>query len=700
MSEEVHRSMWNGWIGLVLVLLCVSVYGRVVQYDFINYDDPAYVSGNRFVRAGLTGAGVSWAFTSMREYWIPLTRLTRMMDCQWYGLNAGGHHATNLILHILSTLSLFWVLKKMTGERWPSAMVAALFAVHPLHVESVAWVTERKDVLYGLFWILGAGAYARYARTRRQADYALTAVLFVLGLMSKPMMVTFPLILFCLDLWPLGRIGNEDWRSLIREKIPLVLISTVFCVVTMIAQKQEAMRSLVQCPLTGRIANAMLSYAGYITNMVWPANLAVFYPYSAPPLVSWTSAGACAVLIVISAAVVKRIRPAPYLLAGWVWYGVTLLPVIGIVQVGWQAMADRYAYIPLIGLFIMAVWTGRDLAQRWNISRASCAVAAGLVIAALSIAAWVQAGYWKDSFTLFGRTLKVTQNNWLAHHSFGMALAEKGRIPAAVAHYRRSLDIRPEFEKPYNNLGVIAYQQGHYPQAVEYFSSALKYKPQDPEIHNNLGLALERAGMLKEAMVHYCEAIRQEPDHAGALNNLGYALTRCGRIDEALEFLCRAAAIDPESPEVRNNLANALSEKGLFEEAVAQYHEVLRRNPYQADPYYNLGILYGNVGRLDAAAAHYRKALNLTPNDPDAHMNLARILERQGKTGESNVHFVRSRCILGESLAKHDKIDEATAQYSEALKIDPQCREAREWLEKLQGRRSRADTDAAEKTVR
>ncbi len=392
------------------------------------------------------------------------------------------------------------------------------------------------------------GVYARYVRTRRRFDYILMACLLVLGLMSKPMMVTFPAVLLCLDIWPLERIRLEKWRTLIWEKIPLFLISAAFGLITLIPQKREAMLTLVQCPWTGRIANALLSYVEYIGGSFWPAGLVVIYPYDIVSLLSWKILGAWVVLLGVSAVVLIKARSAPYLLAGWLWYGVTLLPVIGLVQVGWQSMADRYTYVPLIGLFIMGVWMVHALAARWGISKRICGMAAGLVVAGLAAAAWTQTGYWQNSIVLFGRASDVTSKNWVAHYVLGSAYLKEGLLEEAKDHFQRALQIVPDNEFIHNGAGCVSDLQGDSDEAMRCFRTALALDAGCVAARYNLGLALSYRGEEDEALLHLQEVLRLDPTHDRAHYHAGRILLEKGRWKEALNHFQQALQINPDSP--------------------------------------------------------------------------------------------------------------------------------------------------------
>ena len=532
---------------LILILATFIVYWQVTGHDFALLDDNLYVYENSHVQNGLTSDSISWAFTTTHAgLQIPLTWLSLMLDFELYGLDAGGYHLTNLLLHIANVLLLFFVIKLMTGGLWRSGFVAALFALHPLHVESVAWVAERKDVLSTLFWMLTMWAYFHYAQRPTVKRYLLIILPFVLGLMAKPMLVTLPFVLLLLDYWPLGRfqVGQSAGAleataqgliksgqpmpsalSLVWEKIPLFALVAVSSVVTFLAEKGAG--GLVHSdtlPISIRVANGLVSYVKYMGKMIWPHNLAIFYPHPGYSLPIWKPTGAGLLLLCISILVVRGARRYPYLVVGWLWYIGTLVPVIGFVQVGFQAMADRFTYIPLIGLYIIIVWGVPEIMPRWPHRNLYLATLSTTVLLCLMALTWNQAQYWKNGISLFEHTLEVTSNNWLCNYNLGTALDKEGRTDDAIKHYQEALRIKPDYA----------------------------------EAHNNLGIALDKKGRIDDAISHYQEALRIEPDNAEAHNNLGIDLARKGNIDAAVEHFQKALQINPNFSYARANLKKAL----------------------------------------------------------------------------------------------------------------------------------------------
>ncbi|MFL6505093.1 MAG: tetratricopeptide repeat protein [Candidatus Udaeobacter sp.] len=537
------------------------VFGQTLTHDFVNFDDHVYVYENPLVRRGLSAEGITGAFTHTHaRNWHPLTTLSHMLDCQLYGLNAGGHHLTNLILHTTSVLLLFLVLKQMTGGLWQSAFVAALLAVHPLHVESVAWIAERKDVLSAVFFMLALCAYARYARAPSKPRYLLVALLFACGLMSKPMLVTLPFVLLLLDYWPLGRFGGQKsevggrLRRLITEKIPLFALSVLSCIVTLFTQRQGP-NSIDQLPFLWRLNNTFVSYVTYIWQMFWPVRLAVFYPHPNDRLPLVEVAVAIAFLAGVSLLVIYLRRTKPYLVTGWFWYLAMLVPVLGVVQVGEQAHADRYTYLPQIGLYVMIAWTVGDLlSQSTRVRHALLGVATAITIVTLSMRAVVQTSYWKNSETLWNHTLAVTGENDVAHNNLGFLFLRRGELDKAVSHFEAALNIRSRNTQSHYSLGAAL-------------------------IENNLGNTFARKQLWGEAIDHLQEAVRLRPDYADAYFNLGSVLFQQGRIDEAIAQWQKALEIRPFDAEAHRNVANALRKQGNIKAAIAQYEQALYTNP-------------------------------------------------------------------------------------------------------------------------
>lgn len=561
---------------LFLAVTTAAVFWQVLDHGFINFDDDVYVTQNRHVQAGLTSKGAVWAVTNTEAgFWIPLTWLSLMLDGYLYGLNPCGYHLTNLLLHIANTLLLFLVLTRMTGALWRSAFVAALFALHPLHVESVAWVSERKDVLATLFWMLTIGFYIRYTESPGTGRYLLCLLVFALGLMAKPTLVTLPFVLLLLDYWPLGRFrpghaeqprkstGFNHKRShlvrLILEKTPFIALAGISCLLTLTAhQRLGAVAPLESVPLQARIANALVCYADYIGKMIWPHNMAVFYPHPAGVPV-WQAVGAGLLLVCVSLVAVRAAQKRPYLIVGWLWYLGTLVPVIGFVQAGSQAMADRWTYVPLIGLFLIIAWGLNELVANCRLPGILVVVLAGILLSTLIVCTRLQVQRWHNSITLFEHTLNVAADNHLVHSNLGNALARQGRLDEAIVHFSQALSIKPHDAEIHNNIGNALAAKGNLDKAIAHFSEALSIKPDHAGMHYNLGSALARQERLDEAIAHFSHALRINTGFAIAHNNLGIALATKGDLSEAIAHFSEAVRIKPDFAEAQNNLAIALS---------------------------------------------------------------------------------------------------------------------------------------------
>ena len=507
---------------LVCLLLAGAIflpYLQVKDHSFVSLDDDQYVTENHEVQAGLTWQGVKWAFTTMQAYnWHPLTWLSHMLDCQLYGLHPSGHHLTNVAFHLANTILLFLFWAWVTRALWPSALVAALFALHPMHVESVAWVSERKDVLSTFFWLATMWTYVGYAAAPSLRRYLPVLLSFTLGLLAKPMLVTLPFVLLLLDFWPLGRIpggpapargltGADGSRpvpaggvylQLLLEKIPLLALATLSCLITMVVQADTgAMMPLAIRPLGPRIANALVVYVEYIVKLFWPYPMVFFYALA--PVPWWQAAGAGLTLLALSTFLLYRARRLPCLAVGWFWYLGTLAPVIGLVQVGGQAMADRYTYIRFIGLFIMVAWGVSEVTAGWRHRQVIAATGVLTAILACLLSTWAQVGYWRNSETLFNHALQIDRNNYMAYHHLGMAMANEGRTDKAVAMYRKTLEAAPKYWPAYNNLGIICAKQGRFDEAVSLFKAAIELTPTNPDVYRNLALAYRNQGKKSEA---------------------------------------------------------------------------------------------------------------------------------------------------------------------------------------------------------
>lgn len=575
------------WVSLALVLAVVLVYGQVGYHDFVSLDDPGYVFDNSHVQSGLSWDSVRWAFTTFhRSNWHPVTWLSHMADFELFGLWAGGPHIVNGVLHAANAVLLFLALSLMTGSRGPSALVAAFFALHPLRVESVAWVSERKDVLSGFFWMLTLLAYLSYVRAPGVRRYLLVFTALALGLMAKPMLVSLPLVLLLLDLWPLGRWQRSSAGRLVVEKLPLLGLALVSSALTLVAQQRTgAIGTLADIPFGLRVANALVAYVSYLGKTLWPTSLAAFYPH--PALISDDAAsallgpavGAGLLLLVVSGLAAYTIRRRPYFAVGWAWFLITLFPVIGILQVGVQAMADRYAYLPLVGIYIAVVWGGRELVAQRPRGRTILLLGALGSLLACAVLSWTQVATWRNTVTLFRHALVVTQDNYFAHTNLASALMARGKLEQAAVHYEGALSIKADHPTALTGLGTLHSRQGRFAQAEALHRRALEIEPDSAIVQNNLGAALFQQRKLLEAAEQVERALGFQPDFAMARSNLGAIYFLQGRFDDAALQLEQALILNPDYVTASLNLGNVRIEQGRPEDAVPHFERVLRIRP-------------------------------------------------------------------------------------------------------------------------
>lgn len=601
MNRKAHHTKTSSFrrslliVSLFLAIIILFVYGQVRDFDFINFDDGWYVTENPYVRSGITKESLGWSFSfenKDKSYWHPLSWISHMLDVELFGIDSGRHHLTNVFFHILNTLFLFIILKRMTGEFWRSALVATLFAVHPINVESVAWVAERKTVLSTFFWMLTLLSYVFYTEKSSLTRYLVVIFFFILGLLAKPMLVTLPFVLLLLDFWPIGRIGFQqpglEGRShvvgLLLEKIPFLLLSGL-CIYLASASVQGARNviTLDAVPVKLRLANALLSYVVYIKKIIWPQNLAVYYPYPAT-LPLWQILSATVFLIGVSTLAIRSTIKHPSWTVGWFWYLGTLVPVAGLMQVGlWPAMADRWAYVPLIGLLLVIVWGIPDFQNlEWQRKNGMFFVLVACCIA-LSITAHIQVGKWANSIALFSHAVHVTDDNAVAHNNLANALADKGRFNDAAKHISAALRIKPNDAGAYNNMGTTLMNIGNYEEAIPYFYKAFQINPRYADAHYNLAIALKAQGKISDGINQYRMALRLDPDNIKVLNNLANALIEKGLVREGLHYYQAALSIDPKDPEILNNYGVALIQAGKIREA-AKYFKMA----FSLDPEYTI----------------------------------------------------------------------------------------------------------------
>ncbi len=665
-------------VAALLVLVTVALYWPAMRCDFVNFDDPGYVTSNLHVQSGLSWEGVKWAFLKpVSCNWHPLTMLSHMVDCQLFGLEPWGHHLTSVLLHALNAALVFALLQQLTGAPVRSLFVAALFAVHPLRVESVAWVAERKDVLSVFFGLLSLIFYVRYAQRRSQGadhgspaassklevgssmldvqfssaiNYFPSLAFFICGLMSKPMLVTWPFVMLLLDYWPLRRFQlsasvpsvpsvakNPGLWRLVFEKIPFFAFAAAVSVVTFLVQKHGgAVTAGENLPLGARGGNALVSYCRYLGKLFWPTDLAVFYPHPGHwPMGEVLLAGV--LLVGISALLIVKWRRYPFLLMGWLWYCGTLVPVIGLVQAGEQAMADRFTYAPSIGVLIFAIWSAYELTRRWWVHVIALSVAGAAVLVLCFALTRQQIGYWKDSEAIFRHAIEVTESNYVAHLNVGTALVKKGQINEAISQYEEAIRLKPDDAAARTNLGAALVIKGQIDEAIRQYQEAIRFKPDYAEARFNLGNDLFDKGQIDEAISQYREAIRLKPDYAEARFNLGTALVNKGQIDEAIRQYQEVIRLKPDGAEAHYHLGTALVNKGQIDGAASQYREAIRLKPDYTDAHYNLGLVLGMKGQTDGAIRQFREVLRLKPDDADARNNLRNALLQKGKGDE----FVR-----------------------------------------------------------
>ncbi len=697
------------WICVVLAALTIAAYAQVYRHDFISFDDGDYVYDNWRVLTGFTPENILWAFTTGHAAnWHPLTWLSHMLDCQILGREPGPHHLVNVLFHVLNTLLLFELFRFLTGKIWRSAFVAALFALHPLHVESVAWISERKDVLSTFFWLLTMLAYARYVKLPSTPRYLLAVGFFALGLMSKPMLVTLPFVLLLMDYWPLNRgqvltasgAGKARLQRghalktfvpqlprLAREKLPFFLLAAASSAVTFYVQRAGgAVVHVSDVPPAFRIANALNSYISYLVKTVWPADLSVYYPFPAVPYAFRETAAAAILLVAASVLAVRHGSRFPYLPFGWFWYVGTLIPVIGLVQVGGQAMADRYTYVPLIGIFALLAWAIPDMLERRKIPGVSKAGMGALVIGSLTITTWFQVRNWKDSDSLFQHALKVDGTNFMAHQILGIVEGNRGRHKQALSYYTEALRLRPRFFEATVNLGFTYYELGNSERAYEYYSKALEIRSDHPILLKNMGLLLYREGKYGEAVEFYNRSLHLLPDDLLLRVYWGNAAAKLGREREAIAAYEDVLRKYPEQQEAYLGLGALFLRQGKIQPAIANFEKALEINKEYAEAHTNLGTAYFQLGRVDTAITHYKESIQLEPDDAETRYNYAVALYSQGardkaveqyrETIRLDPKYTDAYYNLGIALADAGELQEAVSMYAKAVDLKKDYAEA------------------------
>lgn len=739
-GADARRQLHPAPVAAALFLGALALYWPALHHAFVNYDDDLYVTGNAVVQQGLTGPALRWILSHpVCGNWHPVTMLSHLVDCTLYGQQPGGHHLTSVCLHALNGLLLFLCLNRLTGALWRSAVVAALFVCHPLHVESVAWVAERKDVLSTAFGLLALYWYASYAAGGpvdkpvgtsgsapsgwtgcQPVSYWLAFGCFTMALLSKPMLVTLPLLWLLLDYWPLQRFPAIPWRALLQEKIPFFALAAASCAVTLLTQAGAgATKSLEVAPLALRGENAFISCGRYLAKHFWPVDLAVFYPLPAAWPMGWVLLSAL-VLAAMTGWCWRERRRCPFLLVGWLWFLGALVPVIGLVQVGIQAMADRYTYLPSIGLLVLVVWGASEFTRGW---RGQAILLSATTLAAIVLCAAAtrhQLAYWRNSETLFRHALAVAPDNHVArnnlglalldqnqteaairefsaalqlksdyleaHNNLGNALRREGQLDAAIREYREAIRVQPNYAPAYTSLGATLLLQGQTNAAADLFAEALRRQPENADARYNLALLLASQGQGSDAIGQLRELLRVQPDDAQSHYKLGNLLTKAGQIEEAISHYQAAIRVQPEFPEARNNLGNLLVKQGQADEAAAQFQEALRQRPDYADAHYNLGHAWLKQGRLKEAASEFQTVVRLSPSYVPARYYLGLVLSRTGPATAAIEQFQAALQLKPEDPALHDKLgivlggegrlDEAIREFQVALRLKPDYAEA------------------------
>ena len=714
-----HPVQWRIVLGvsLLLALGVFLIFGRTCGYGFVNFDDDSYFSANYHVKAGLTWKGTLWAFqTGYASNWHPLTWLSLMLDAQLFGTGPAGPHLTNVILHAVNSVLLFLLFRRLTGALWPSALVAAIFAIHPLRAESVAWISERKDVLSGFFFMLTLLMYARYVEQFRvqnskfKITYCLGLLFFALGLMSKPMLVTVPFLLLLLDYWPLNRFGlpapntrpaaGQIFR-LVLEKLPFLVLGLASCVVTVLAQKQ-AIKTMDVLPSTFRLENALISYVTYLVQTIWPENLAAYYTYRLD-MPAWAIAGAGALLFFVTLCAVLTARRFPYFLTGWLWYLGMLVPVIGLLQVGGQAHADRYTYLPQIGFILAIVWAVGDLTTSWRWRRPVLVVASIGLVAAFLASAWQQTSYWRNDEALWIHAIACTSGNYTAHNNLGYVLAARGQDSEAIKHYQQALEFNPNFADCANNLGTVYLHQEQLDKALDYYHRALAINPDLAEVHNNMAILLTKQGKTAEAIEHYRKAIELKPDRAEFYNNLANLLATTGQTPEAMPLFQKALEVDPDNAKVHYNLANIAFAQGQWQEAIDHYQHALKQMPDSVHAHYQLGLALERRGQVAAAEAQLQRVIELDPLHVTAINNLAWLLatssEPSLRDGPKAVKLARQAVQLSNGLSPQI-VDTLAAAYAEAGQFPEAIETARRALELSVAQNNKPLTDVIQNQLK
>jgi len=714
-TDEANKTLKVA-ICIFLMVATFCIYSQIQDHEFINFDDDRYITDNLNVKAGLTSKSVKWVLTnSSHGDWAPVRWLSHIFDYQFYELNPKGHHLTNLFFHIANSLLLFLVLFRMTGAIWQSAFVAAMFAFHPLNVESVAWVSERKNVLSTLFWLLTMWAYIRYAEKSTIKSYGLVFLLFAFGLMSKSMLVTLPFVLLLLDYWPLERFklgrrerefkiaqkdkyfnGEKNISKLVLEKFPLLILSALCSITTLIIfEKIGEPVAQDSVSILTILTNVVIAYFEYLWKMLWPKGLAILYAHPGNTLAVWKGVLCGIALLVITTISIKLIRKAPYFVVGWFWYLGTLIPVIGFIPLEKHLIADRYAYLPLIGIFVIIAWGVPELLKKWHYRKNVLKASAGILILTLMPITWIQVSHWKSSITVFKHAITVTDKKYpgfsVAHFNLGIALVAEGKNEEAISHYKMAIKIKPDYAAVHNNLGSALVAEGKNEEAISHYKIAIELKPDSAAVHNNLGSALVAEGKIEYAISYFKLAIVLYSASGRAYNNLGNALVAEGKIEEAISHYKTAIKINPDFCVAHNNLGTALQNEGKNTEAISHYKMTIKLNPDYAEAHYNLGTALFAKQKNEEAISHYKMAIKLNPDYAEAHYNLGIALGAEGKNEEATSHYKMAIKInpdyanaynnLGAVLFNAKMTEEAIDYFKEAIRIRPDYTTAQKNLE-------------------
>ncbi|HEV2331215.1 MAG TPA: tetratricopeptide repeat protein [Verrucomicrobiae bacterium] len=704
MQTAHTRKRWFTTICFGLAAATFLIYLPITENSFINFDDNAYITDNPHVKAGLTWSGIVWAFkTGYAANWHPLTWISHMLDCQLFGVNPAGHHLVNVLFHTANTVLLFILLNYMTGARWRSAFVAALFAWHPLHVESVAWASERKDVLSAFFWMLSLLYYAHYARSKTERPkstvgspqfYALALFFFACGLLSKPMVVTLPFVLLLLDFWPLqrfmesGATAASTVHRLIIEKLPFFALSLIASVITYLVQRHGG-AVVLKDSLSIRVSNALWAYERYIAKTLWPSHLAIVYPYVRQGLTG-AAIGSAVLLLVCSIAVLALSRRCPYLFTGWFWFLGTLVPVIGFVEIGPASMADRYTYLPDIGLFILVTWAAADLFRRPEVIRVAAAI---VVLEACMVVTVIQIKYWRNSITLFRHALTATTDNSVACACLGQALSKTGDDVDALKYCREAVNIDPNYPAGQFFLGQVLWNLGDAREAWVHLENAADTAPNNSDFQYNLGKFLLEHDRTEKAIARFDTAIKNDPEFAEAHNALGKAYLKQGTPQKAADELYLAVKLDPGNAQFHYDLGTVLLSGSDPAQAITEFTEAIRLKPDFASAHENLAIALADQGKVSDAIEHFAKAAQLEPNDSEARFNLGFAYLNNHQPGLAAEQFSaevrltptepKAHYRLAQALREQNKISEAVDEYRQTLKLAPEFADAKKELDEI-----------------